>query len=44
MKNNPVKHTPDFSHHIPFEKALDDFEHEDRYRDQKIKIIITFDE
>ena len=44
MKNNPVKLTPVFSHHIPFEKALDVFEHEDRYRDQKIKIIITFDE
>ncbi len=43
MRNNPVKLTPVFTHHIPFENTLDIFEHEDKYRPEKIKAIITFD-
>ena len=43
MKNNPVKLTPLFSHHIMFEDTLDIFEHEEKYHDCKIKAIITFD-
>lgn len=43
MKNNPVKLTPVFTHHVPFENALDVFENEDKYHGTKIKAMITFD-
>ena len=43
MRKNPVKLTPLFSHHVPFENALDVFENEDKYHVTKIKAIITFD-
>ncbi len=43
MRKNPVKLTPVFTHHVPFENALDVFENEEKYRKTKIKVIITFD-
>ena len=43
MRKNPVKLTPVISHHVPFEKCLDVFEHESDYHDQKIKIMIDFE-
>ena len=44
MRKNPIKLTPIFTHHVPFENALDIFEHEENYHKDKIKAIITFDE
>ena len=44
MRTNPVKLTPLFTHHIPFENTLDAFENEDKYHKTKIKPMITFDE
>jgi L-iditol 2-dehydrogenase len=43
MSRNPVKLTPVFSHHIPFENTLDVFENEEKYHKTKIKAIIDFD-
>ena len=43
MRKNPVKLTPVFTHHVPFENALDVFEHEEKYHNSKIKAIIDFD-
>jgi len=43
MSRNPVKLTPVFSHHIPFEDTLDVFENEEKYHKTKIKAIIDFD-
>ena len=43
MSRNPVKLTPVFSHHIPFEDTLDVFENEGKYHKTKIKAIIDFD-
>ena len=42
MCKNPVKLTPVISHHIPFEKCLDVFEHEADYHNEKIKIMVDF--
>ena len=44
MKDNPMKLTPIISHRIPFETCLDAFENEKDYHDEKIKIIIDFEE
>ncbi len=43
MSKNPVKLTPVFTHHIPFEDTLDVFENEEKYHNTKIKAIIAFD-
>ena len=43
MRKNPVKLTPVFTHHIPFEDTLDMFENEEKYHKDKIKAMITFD-
>lgn len=43
MCKNPVKLTPVISHHVPFEKCLDVFENEEKYHNEKIKIMIDFD-
>ena len=43
MRNNPVKLTPVFTHHVPFDNALDVFENEEKYHKEKIKAMITFD-
>ncbi len=43
MKKNKIKLTPIFTHHIPFDNALDIFENEDKYHNEKIKAMIAFD-
>ena len=43
MRKNPVKLTPVFTHHVPFENSLDVFENEEKYHSTKIKVMITFD-
>ena len=43
MSKNPVKLTPVFTHHVPFENALDMFENEEKYHGAKIKAMIAFD-
>ena len=43
MCKNPVKLTPVISHHVPFEKCLDVFENEEKYHNEKIKIMIDFE-
>ena len=43
MSKNPVKLTPVFTHHIPFEDTLDVFENEEKYHKTKIKAMIAFD-
>lgn len=43
MRKNPVKLTPLFTHHIPFENTIDAFENEEKYHKTKIKAMITFD-
>ena len=43
MRKNPVKLTPVFTQHIPFQNALDIFENAQTYHKTKIKAIITFD-
>jgi threonine dehydrogenase-like Zn-dependent dehydrogenase len=43
MSKNPVKLTPVFTHHIPFEDTLDVFENEEKYHATKIKAMIAFD-
>ncbi len=40
---NPVKLTDIVSHHIPFERVLDIFEHEKDYHKERIKAMIAFD-
>lgn len=42
MRKNPVKLAPVITHHIPFEKCLDIFEHEEKYHAEKIKVMIDF--
>ena len=44
MRKNPVKLTPVFTHHIPFDNALDVFENEEKYHEEKIKAMIVFDD
>ncbi len=43
MRKNPVKLTPIFTHHVPFEDTLDIFANEDKYHGAKIKAMIAFD-
>jgi threonine dehydrogenase-like Zn-dependent dehydrogenase len=43
MRKNPIKLTPIITHHIPFENALDVFENEESYHNEKIKIMIDFE-
>lgn len=43
MRTNPIKLTPIFTHHIPFEDTIDIFEHSEKYQQEKIKAMITFD-
>ncbi len=43
MCKNPVKLTPVISHHVPFDKCLDVFANEEKYHNEKIKIMIDFD-
>lgn len=42
IEKNPIKLAPVISHHVPFENCLDVFEHEEKYHDTKIKIMIDF--
>lgn len=44
MRTNPVKLTPICTHHIPFKDTLDVFEHEEKYKNSKIKVMIAFDD
>ena len=43
MRTNPVKLTPVISHHIPFENCLDVFVNEEKYHNEKIKMMIDFE-
>lgn len=42
MEENPIKLTPVITHQLPFEDALDAFENESKYHNEKIKILIDF--
>jgi len=42
MRVNPMKLTPVISHHVPFANALDVFVNEEKYHNEKIKIMIDF--
>lgn len=42
MAKNPVKLTPIVTHRVPFEDCLDMFENEEKYHNEKIKVIVTF--
>jgi len=42
MRKNPVKLTPIITHHIPFNECLDVFENEEKYHNEKIKMMIDF--
>ncbi len=44
MKKNPVSILPVISHRVPFAECLDFFEHAEKYKNDKIKVMITFDE
>lgn len=44
MEKNPMKLTPIITHRIPFSECLDAFENEEKYHNEKIKIIIDFEE
>ena len=43
MCDNPVKLDPIITHHVRFEDCLDVFEHEEKYRNEKIKIMVDFE-
>lgn len=44
MEKNPMKLTPIITHKIPFSECLDAFENEEKYHNEKIKIMIDFEE
>jgi len=42
MAKHPVKLTPIITHRVPFENCLDMFENEEKYHNEKVKVLVTF--